>query len=658
MRLRVLQTTDVHGHILPFDYYTNAGDRPYGLARLATRVAQARTGAGAENCLLLDNGDFLQGTPLSDLTAQPGQGWRGRHPVLHAMNLTGYDAATLGNHEFNFGLDWLRKTLGQAQFPLTCANAVTQPGATPVQDQTLLPPYLLLPRRMRDTDGHWHSLRIGLFGLLPPQITTWDHAHLSGRLTARDMVETARAWLPVIRAEGADIVILMAHTGIDPGLDRPMMENAAQALARLPGIDAILAGHSHKRFPGADHTATPGTDIARATLHGIPCLMAGFAGSHLGQLDLTLTRIAGKWRVSDHRASLLTAAGAESCPRLCRALAPAHAHTLRLTNRTLGHGAAPLHSYLALLRNDPATQLVNDAQRAALTEALADTPHAGLPVLSASAPFRTGGRGGPAHYTDIPAGPLRLRNIADLYGFPNTLCGLLVTGAELRDWLERAAICFRHITPGAPGQTLLDPGVPGHDFDVIDGLSYSIDLTQPPRYSHTGQLLHPTARRIGDLCHAGQPLADSDRFVIATNSYRAWGGGPFPALAGTALIHGSPRPIRDLVADHVARLGTVTPSARATWRFAPMTPTAVEVETGPGLRAYPQEIAALGATDLGDSARGFARLRLTLPVATAARHQPPPHALANPAAETYIPSREVGAGRHLANPVRSGRKQP
>lgn len=636
LRLRILQTTDIHGHILPFDYYGDRAEPAGGLARVATLVARARAEAGPGNCLLLDNGDFLQGTPLTDLTPQPGQGWRGRHPVLRAMNLMAYDAATLGNHEFNFGLDWLRKTLTEARFPLTCANVVLQAGATPDQDRTLLPPYLILTRRMRDSAGGWHELRIGLLGLVPPQIMIWDHTHLAGRLTARDMVESARAWLPMLRAAGADLVIMMAHSGIDPGPARPMMENATRALADLPGIDVLLAGHSHRRFPDPMHQTTPGADVARGTLMGIPCVKAGYAGSHLGQIDLTLSRGTGKWQIAGHETRLLATNDVPPDRRIMRALAAAHAHTRRLSDRILGESTAPLHSYLALLRNDPGTQLVNDAQRAALAEALAGTAHAALPFLSASAPFKTGGRGGPAHYTDIPAGPLRLRNIADLYGYPNTLCGLLITGAELRDWLERAVICFRQITPGAPNQTLLDPNVPGHDFDVIDGLTYSIDLTQPPRYGRTGEILHPAARRIRSLCHAGRPLDDNARFVIATNSYRAWGGGPFPALAETALLYARSRPIRDLVAAHVRQRGTITPAARPTWRFAPMPRTLVEIETGPGLRNHPTEIEALGATDLGKQATGFASLRLTLPLARDAQIPVARPDLANPGDEPYV----------------------
>jgi 2',3'-cyclic-nucleotide 2'-phosphodiesterase/3'-nucleotidase len=629
LTLRILASSDVHAHLLPFDYFNRREGVSHSLAQAATLVRQARAEIGAQNCLLLDNGDFLQGTPMSDLTARPGQGWRGRHPVIRAMNLMRYDAAALGNHEFNFGLDWLEKTLGQAAFPVLCANALRRQGATPLEDTPFVPPVTILTRVLRDATGGQHPIHIGVIGLTPPQVIRWDQTHLAGRLSTRDMVETARHWVPALRAQGADLVIALAHTGIDPGRDRPMMENAARALARVPGIDALIAGHSHRRFPSADHAGIEGADPERGTLSGTPCVMPGFAAAHLGQIDLHLRRDGACWQVRGHAVTLRATAGMPPCPRLMRALAPAHAHTVRLTERILGETAAPLHSYLALLRDDAGLALVNAAQRAALARALEGTAHADLPLLAASAPFKTGGRGGPDHYTDIPAGPLRLRNIADLYGFPNTLCGLLVSGAQLRDWLERAATCFNRITPGSDGAALLDPDVPGHVFDVIDGLSYVIDLAEPARHDADGALVAPEARRIRDLAHDGRPVADTDHFVIATNSYRAYGGGPFAPLAGGTLIHRSNRPIRDLVAEHVASGAPIPPVPRGGWRFAAPPGARVEIATGPGLRAYPQEIAALGARDLGLDAEGF--LRLALPLAA-----PLPPSLANPAPAAYI----------------------
>ena len=240
-----------------------------------------------------------------------------------------------------------------------------------------------------------------------------------------------------------------------------------------------------------------------------------------------------------------------------RRLARAHAHTVKLTDRGVARTAQPIHSYLSMVQDDLATRIVNDVQRAALQEALENTPHAGLPVLSATAPFKTGGRGGPDHYTDIAAGPLRLRNIADLYGFPNTLCGLVVTGADLRDWLERSAICFNRIEPGAIDQPLLDLSVPGHVFDVIAGLRYIVDPSQPARFDAAGTLVAPEAHRIRDLTCEGRPVQDDDRFAIAVNSYRAWGGGPFRGLAAKGMIYRGRLSIRDMISEHVTRLGAI-----------------------------------------------------------------------------------------------------
>ena len=588
LHLRILETTDVHANLLAFDYFANRPVEDYGLARTATLIRQAR--AENANCLLFDNGDFLQGTPVSDLTAAPGSGWTGPHPVIAAMNHLGYDAAGLGNHEFNFGLDWLQEVLGQARFPITCANIArlsADQAATP-----LCAPWLLLPQRLTDESGGAHELTIGVFGLVPPQITTWDRFHLNGRVESHDMVDTARQLAPQLRADGADLVIALAHTGLDTGAARPMMENAACTLARVPGIDAVLAGHNHQTYP-----ETP-TDTAPALV------MAGSRGAHLGVLDLELTRDHGGWHVTRSRAEARPVArtGAPATPPdpgLNRLLAPVHARTLTLTQEPLGRTPIPLHSYLALAANSAAIQLVTRAQRLAVEAALQTGPDSGIPVLAASAAFKTGGRGGPRHYTDVPPGPLCLRHTADLYSFPNHLSALRMTGAGLRDWLERAAIVFNTIRPGRSGQMLCNADVPGHDFDVIDGLSYTIDLGTGPG-------------RIRNLTHAGRAVRDDDRFILATNSYRAAGGGPYPMARPEQIAHTDTRAIRDILAQSL-RDGTVAPAAAApVWHFAPMPGTRALLTTGPGLRYYAEEITRLGACDLGEDDSGFLRLSLPL----------------------------------------------
>ncbi len=625
VKLRLLETTDVHANILPFDYYSNHSDTRFGLARTATLIRKARS--EVENCLLFDNGDFLQGTPLSDLTAQSGSGWNGPHPAITAMNLLGYDAATLGNHEFNFGLSWLSRALSDADFPVASANAIIRMGETPDRDETFVPPTFILERSVLAEDGSTHNLRIGIIGLLPPQITTWDQCHLKGQLRSRCMVEAAMAHVPILRAKGADIVVALAHTGIDPDWHHPKMENGALPLASVPGIDAILAGHTHQVFPSPgdspdhapDHADGHGIDNHLGTLNGIPTIMAGFRGSHLGVLDLELERIKGTWQVVGHHSEARPVVSPDLVPDLARAdtgitqaMTPAHAMTLKLADRPIGRTETPLHSYLALVRNDPATQLVTHAQHAELSRHLEGTPHAGLPILSASAPFKTGNRAGPGYYTDIPAGALHLRNAADLYAFPNTLCGLHLTGAELHDWLERAMICFNQITPGGQDQPLCNAQVPGHDFDVICGLTYEIDLAQPARYDLSGQMINPDSFRIRNLRHRGRAVSAADEFILATNSYRAYGGGPFVRWPDEKFVFTGHLPIYDIVARYIQNSGETRHIARPVWRFTAMPGTSVIYQTGPGIRAYPDEIAALGAVDLGDCDSGFARLRLAL----------------------------------------------
>jgi 2',3'-cyclic-nucleotide 2'-phosphodiesterase/3'-nucleotidase len=609
--LRLLETTDVHGNLLPFDYHAGQADAPFGLARTATLIRRAR--AEVPNSLLFDAGDFLQGTPLTDITVQRGTG---RHPVIGAMNTLGYDAVALGNHDFNFGLDWLERALREAAFPVTCANAVALTGADGAA-APLFAPYLLLERQVHDTAGGAHRLRIAVIGLVPPQITTWDRAHLRDRLDSRDMVETARALVPRLRDRGADLIVALAHTGIEDGPAYPEMENAALPLAGVAGIDAVLAGHSHQVFPGACPAAPDGVDARAGTLAGTPAVMAGFRGSHLGVLDLTLERRGGRWHTVGHRAearpvATATAPPVPPDPGICAAVAPAHAKTLRLIEQPLGHSTGPLHSYLAMVRNDPALQLVTEAKRAALAPCLAEAGLDHLPLLATTAPFRTGGRGGPQFFTDIPPGPLRLRHVSDLYPFPNTLCGVVISGADLREWLERAAICFNRITPGAKDQPLLDPRVPGHAFDVIDGLSYRIDLGRPARYTPAGELIDPGAWRIRDLRHDGTPVEAGARFVVATNSYRAFGGGPYAPIPAAAVVCDDQRAVRDVLAAHIRTTGPIAAAARPGWQFVPMPGTHVTFETGPGLRAYPEEIARLRLQDLGDSAAGFARFRMPL----------------------------------------------
>src|SRR5262245_31082869 len=527
LRLRLLSTTDIHTHIVDYDYYRDQPDNSLGFARTATLIRQAR--AEARNSLLFDSGDLIQGNPLGDYVAveqrlQPGQ----IHPVFKALNQLDYAAATLGNHEFNYGLDFLRTTLAGARFPYVTSN-VFMAGPDRATAAPVIQPFVILDRDFVDDGGVTQRLRVGAIGFVPPQVMQWDRANLEGRVFATDIVDAARRYVPQIQAAGADLVVVLIHSGLSGAPARGMDENGAAYLAEVPGVDAILAGHAHLVFPGPSFANLPGVDIARGTIRGVPTVMAGFWGSHLGIVDLTLRRTAAGWRRVDgtgttrairRRENNQWVAAVDPDPGVLAAVQTEHQGTLAYVRRPVARSTARIHSYFALVQDDPSVQLVARAQTAYVRRVMQGTPHAGLPVLSAAAPFKAGGRGGPAYYTDVPAGDIAIRNVADLYLYPNTVRAVRVTGAILREWLEMSAGQFNRIDPAVTTpQPLLNTAFPTFNFDVIDGVTYRIDVTQPARYTPQGRLAEAGARRIVDLRFEGRPVTDAMEFIVATNNY-------------------------------------------------------------------------------------------------------------------------------------------
>jgi 2',3'-cyclic-nucleotide 2'-phosphodiesterase/3'-nucleotidase len=619
--LRIMETTDLHVHVWPYDYYSDRAVDTVGLARTAAHIADIR--AEATNSLLLDNGDFLQGNPMGDYIAyERGMKDGDMHPVITAMNTVGFDASTLGNHEFNYGLDFLMKSLAGANFPVVSANVVRERGASPTADTTLVKPYVILDRELTDGAGEKHPIRIGLIGFVPPQIMNWDRKHLEGNVTARDILETARAYVPQMREEGADIIIALSHSGIGSADETDLMENASVPLAAIDGIDALVTGHSHLVFPSPTYADYAAVDAETGLIHGKPATMGGFWGSHLGVIDLMLEREAGEWRVvnqsvetrpiSKRNEDRSITALVTSDETVLAATEDVHEQTLDYVRRAVGKTAAPLHSYFALVADDPSVQIVSQAQTWYIGEMMKGTPYEGLPILSAAAPFKAGGRGGPEYYTDVPAGDVAIKNVADLYLYPNTVRAVKVTGAEVKDWLERSAGMFNQVTPGSTDQPLLNPEFPSYNFDVIDGVTYQIDLSQPSKFGPKGEPLNPDASRILNLMYNGQPVTEDMEFIIATNNYRASGGGSFPGAMGDTVIFEGPDTNRDVIVRFIVEQGTIQPSADANWTFAPLPGTEVVFETGPKAADYIDDLKSVDIAPAGDGADGFALYRLKL----------------------------------------------
>jgi 2',3'-cyclic-nucleotide 2'-phosphodiesterase/3'-nucleotidase len=619
--LRIMETTDLHVHVFPYDYYADRPVDTVGLSRTAAIVRAIR--AEATNSMLVDNGDFLQGNPMGDYIAyERGMKDGDMHPVITAMNTVGFDASTLGNHEFNYGLDFLMKSLDGAQFPVVSANIAKTLGADPTKDETLVPPYVILDRTLTDGAGETHPIRIGLIGFVPPQIMTWDRRHLDGNVSVRDIVATARAFVPQMKEEGADIIVALSHSGIGPAAWTEGMENASVPLAMVEGIDALMTGHHHLVFPGDAFAGIDGVDGTAGTIHGKPAVIGGFWGSHLGMVDLLLEREGGQWRIVGHTAearpisqrnedrSVTALVG--DVPEVLASVQDVHDATLAYVRRAVGKTSAPLHSYFALVADDPSVQIVSQAQTWYIAEMLKGTEHEGLPILSAAAPFKSGGRGGPDYYTDVPAGDVAIKNVADLYLYPNTVRAVKVTGAQLKDWLERSAGMFNQVTPGGQDQVLLNPDFPSYNFDVIDGVTYRIDLSQPSKFDPKGVLLDEGASRIVDLMYQGRPVDPAEHFVIATNNYRAGGGGDFPGAKGDTIIFEAPDTNRDVIVRFIVEQGTINPSADANWSFAPLPSTTVLFDTGPKAADYLADVKGVAIEPAGDGPDGFARFRIAL----------------------------------------------
>jgi 2',3'-cyclic-nucleotide 2'-phosphodiesterase / 3'-nucleotidase len=596
LRLVLLATTDLHANLRPYNYYLDGEADDPCLARIATLVDRLR--AAEPNCLLCDNGDTLQGTPLGDVAQE--RGLTAPHPMIAAMNQMGYDAATVGNHDFNYGLPFLETTLSGARFPVVLANVDRADGTS------LMPRSVILDRVLHATNGGTESLRIGIIGLTPPQITKWDSTLLTGKVRTSPIVETATAEAKALRKAGADLVVALCHSGQGPEQDAPDLENALLPLAASGAVDAIVAGHTHRVWPDGSNNGL---------IHGVPVVQPGFFGSHLGQITLDLIYRDG-WQIRDASCCVhpvLPKAGpVPASPAILSLSEDSHEQTLVHTRQPIGETRAPLETYFALAGDSPTLAFMAEATQTHASRVLEGHPLAGLPLLSAVAPFKGGGRGGPGYYTDIPEGPLTIRNAADLYAFPNTLQVLRVTGADLIDWLERSASAFLQITPGVQGQALLDPGFSSYNFDVLFGLSYAVDVSQPARFSADGEHVFPGPGRIRDLRYKVRNVAGTDEFLVVTNSYRAAGGGHHPAAARGETVLQSPLAVRKLLADHIGETSPIHPRAKPTWRFAPLGGTEVTYDTGPGALAHSDRVAALGLRPLGPAPNGFFRFGMTL----------------------------------------------
>lgn len=565
--VRILATTDLHTNLVNYDYYQDKPVETLGLAKTAVLIETAK--AENPNVILVDNGDTIQGTPLGNYKSlidpiEEGE----QHPMYTALDTLGFDAGTLGNHEFNYGLDYLRKVISTAGMPLLNANVLN-----PTTKDFLYQPYTIIDKTFTDTTGKAVSLKVGITGIVPPQILNWDKAYLEGKVIVRDAVEAVRDIVPVIRENGADIVLVLSHSGIGDDQYEVGEENVGYQIASLSGVDAVITGHSHAEFPGTAEKPSfyakyTGVDDTNGKINGTPVTMAGKYGDHLGVIDLNLTYTDGKWTTTSSKAAIrkIDTKSSVADSRIIDLAKEAHTETINYVRQQVGETTAPINSFFALVQDDPSVQIVNNAQIWYAKQQLAGTPEAGLPILSAAAPFKAGTRGDATAYTDIPAGPIAIKNVADLYLYDNVVAILKINGAQLKEWLEMSAGQFNQVDPSSTEpQNLVNTDYRTYNFDVIDGVTYQYDITQPNKYDRSGKVVNETASRVRNLQYNGQAVKDEQEFIVVTNNYRA--NGTFPGVKDASVNYLLNLENRQAIINYIIAEKVINPTADNNWTF-------------------------------------------------------------------------------------------
>ncbi|WP_341961958.1 bifunctional 2',3'-cyclic-nucleotide 2'-phosphodiesterase/3'-nucleotidase [Planococcus maritimus] len=564
VELQILGTSDLHTNFVNYDYYRDAKSNSLSLAKTGVLIEDARE--ENPNSLLFDNGDLIQGTPFGGykVNVDPLEDDE-LHPAYAALESLDFDASTLGNHEFNFGLDYLDNALEEAAFPVLNANVYDAETG-----ENRFTPYTIMDKKVTDRKGKKHTIQVGVIGVVAPGIMGWDRAHLEGEVIAEDAVDTVEKFIPEVKKAGADVVVVLSHSGMGDEVHTDKEDDITYQLTEVEGVDAIITGHNHDVFPGS-FSELDNVDQEKGTINGVPVVMPGKFGSHLGVIDLTLEPRGKKWRITNGEAELraIDSTSDEVAEQVIEAVKETHEGTVEYIRSPVGETTAPINSYFSLVQDDPSVQIVNNAQLWYAEQQLAGTANADLPLLSAAAPFKAGGRNGGDYYTNIETGEIAIKNVADLYVYDNTVFVLKLTGADLKEWLEMSAGQFKQINPSATGeQTFINDSYRTYNFDVIDGVTYDINITKPAKYDGEGAVVNANTERIENLQYEGKAIDPNQEFLVVTNNYRA--SGNFPGVRNATEAIDFAYENRQAIQDYILEVGTIDPSADGNWQFAPV----------------------------------------------------------------------------------------
>jgi 2',3'-cyclic-nucleotide 2'-phosphodiesterase/3'-nucleotidase/5'-nucleotidase len=501
--LIVLGTTDVHGRVRAWDYYGDSAETIRGLTRAAAIVDSVRA-ANPGRVLLLDAGDLLQGNPFAYVAARAATDTV--NPIIAAMNAMRYDAAAIGNHEYNYGLPYLERAVRQARFPLLSANTHRPDGSHEFKPWTFVAV---------------HGVKIGIVGATTPGVMLWDRENVRGRVTLSDIVPAVRTAVNEVRAAGAQIVLVTVHSGLDEPSSYDTAssgipsENVARRLAQeVDSVDLILYGHSHKEQPELK--------IGRTLL-----IQPRNWATSVSVATLSLVRDGTRWRVARSRGMVIPARGHAEQPALVALTESAHRRTVAYANTAVGTTPVAWRGDSARLVDTPLIDFILDVERKASGADLAST-----------AAFTLDAK--------LDSGAITVAELAQLYPYDNTLRAIRISGGQLREYLEFSSRYYTG-SVGDGGGPATDPQIPGYNFDIVAGAEYTIDLTRP------------IGSRITSLTVRGRPVAKTDSFTLALNNYRQTGGGGYAMIRGAPVVYDKQEEIRQLLIDEVKRRGAIRP---------------------------------------------------------------------------------------------------
>ena len=590
--LRIIATSDLHMHLSDFDYEKGRGGADASFARLAPLIRKLRD--ETDLSLFFDNGDLIQGTAMSPIAL----GLPGPHPMLAALGAVGLDAATLGNHDLDFGMEVVGRLLNEAPCPVVTSNLAWRTSGEPVAL-----PSALLNRSVTDASGAEHPISIGVFGILPPVSPGWAGQDVSVLVEGHDAIDAAKRETQRLKDQGADLVIGLCHSGISATAS-PRAENVLLQIAETAGADALIGGHTHISFPGPTGVgAAPRCDHKRGTIAGIPAVAPLPFAREVGVIDLTLERHGASWVCVDHKVTRVAPKDADQCdPEIVEIAKPAHVATLDRAQAIVGETPVCLNSFFDLVGPSHSIDAMLQAMRRGAQGLLEGHPLADLPLITMVSPTKAGGHNGPENYIKIPKGPVTLGQVNSIYPFNNSLCIAETTGAGLKSLLAESASAFRQVARGAEDACLIDDTRPSYAFDIFDGIEVVYDLSQPVRIAGT-----PNPARVADVTRNGAPLEESDRFLLAMHDHRASHGGAFTLLD---LPQGPE--ISTLLEDAFADGLQFGANPSVQWSFAHLPQTTTLFRTSPAASTEARVPKDLRVDALGIDGEGFRVYRLYL----------------------------------------------